>query len=120
MKKYIELKNQLKDWAKEIRFYKDHRKLDKRENYTLSFLEYEILKLKWEFRHNHIAYCELRGREYNEIERPSEGNEPDRKFIDKTKQYWKERYENVCPSSERSNEHSASSSSGSCNSGVSS
>ena len=44
MKKYSELKNQLKEWSKQIRFYKDHRKLDKRGDYSLSFLEYEILK----------------------------------------------------------------------------
>lgn len=120
MKKYSDLKQQLKDWAKQIRFYKDHRKLDKREDYDLSYLEYEILKLKWEFRHNHIAYCELRGREYNEIENPAPGNEPDRKFIDKQKQYWRERNEDVCPSAEGLTKHSEGSSSGACSSGISS
>jgi hypothetical protein len=120
MKKYSELKIKLKDLAKKIRFYKDHRKLDKRGDYSLSFLEYEILKLKYDFRHNHIAYCELRGREYNEIEKPAPGNEPNRKFIETQKQYWRERNENVCPSAERFIEHSESSSGGSCCSRVSS
>ena len=69
MKKYSELKNQLKEWSKQIRFYKDHRKLDKRGDYSLSFLEYEILKLKWDFRHNHIAYCELHGKTREQIEK---------------------------------------------------
>ena len=119
MKKYSELRSQLKEWSKQIRFYKDHRKLDKRGDYKLSFLEYEILKLKWDFRHNHIAYCELRGREYNEIERPAPGNEPDRKFIDKQKQYWREKHEDVCPSSEGSSQCSEGSSSGTCSSRIS-
>ena len=120
MKKYLELKHQLKDWANQIRFYKDHRKLDKRGDYSLSFLEYEILKLKWDFRHNHVAYCELRGREYNEIEKPAPGNEPNRKFIEKIKQDWRERNENVCPSAEGFTKHSEGSSSGTCSSGISS
>ena len=105
--KYAELKSQLKEWAKQIRVYKNHRKFENRGNYTLSFLDYEILKLKWEFRHHHIAYCELRGRQYHEIERPSESNLPDRKFVDGIKTHWSEMYnesrknETVCSGENR-------------------
>jgi hypothetical protein len=105
--RYTELKQQLKDWAIQIRVYKNHRKLDKRGDYTLSFLEYEILKLKHQFRHNHIAYCELRGREYNEIENPSKDNQPNRKLIDSIKLQWGDVYaerngkQSVCSSENR-------------------
>lgn len=40
------------------------------------------------FRHNHIAYCELRGRKREQIEMPREGNEPSETLIDKVKKEW--------------------------------
>lgn len=41
-----------------------------------------------EFRHKHIAYCELRGKAREVIEQPREGNEPDEKYIQKIKDGW--------------------------------
>ena len=38
-----------------------------------------------EFRHNHIAYCELRGRKRSEIERPAEHNEPNEHWVERIK-----------------------------------
>ena len=40
------------------------------------------------FRHNHIAYCELRGRQRQQIEVPREGNEPSEYLISKIKKEW--------------------------------
>lgn len=40
------------------------------------------------FRHNHIAYCELRGRERSQIEMPREGNEPSEYLVDRIKREW--------------------------------
>lgn len=40
------------------------------------------------FRHQHIAYCELRGRKREEIECPNENNTPDENWIDRVKQEW--------------------------------
>ena len=40
------------------------------------------------FRHNHIAYCELRGRLRSEIEKPREGNEPSESLVDRIKKEW--------------------------------
>jgi hypothetical protein len=40
------------------------------------------------FRHNHIAYCEIRGRERSQIENPREGNEPSEDLIQRTKDAW--------------------------------
>ena len=68
--KYPELKNRLKTLAKELKEYKYKR------NHWWDYkgclqgqFHYEILKRKYECRHKHIAYCLLRGRKYEEIER---------------------------------------------------
>jgi len=40
------------------------------------------------FRHQHIAYCELRGRTRDQIEKPGEDNEPNEDWITKLKNEW--------------------------------
>ncbi len=40
------------------------------------------------FRHNHIAYCEIRGRERSQIEVPRDGNEPSEHLIESLKKTW--------------------------------
>ena len=54
------------------------------------------------FRHNHIVYCELRGRKREQIENPREGNEPSkfqliiiRKFWENKLQDWRDYEETV-------------------------
>jgi hypothetical protein len=47
---------------------------------------WSIFKMKHEFRHMHIAYCELRGRIRSQIEKPSENNMPDEAYINKIKE----------------------------------
>lgn len=39
--------------------------------------------LQHTYRHNHIAYCEARGRKREEIEKPAENNKPDEEFLKK-------------------------------------
>jgi hypothetical protein len=41
----------------------------------------KIDSLKYEFRHKHIAYCLIRGRTRDEIERPAEDNQPCESYI---------------------------------------
>jgi hypothetical protein len=65
-----EKKEQLKDLTKRIRSLKDNRKECKGTN------NYEIWRAGWEYRHEHIAYCLVRGRSYDQIEQPSEFNKP--------------------------------------------
>jgi len=68
--KFPELKSELKQLAKEIREWKNNRKLDKRTELGMRQWEIES-KIYWrkdEFRHKHIAYCMLRGRTYEQIE----------------------------------------------------
>jgi len=40
------------------------------------------------FRHQHIAYCELRGKKREEIERPAQDNKPDEDWISRVKNEW--------------------------------
>jgi len=81
--KYPELKIRLKQLAKEIREWKNNRKLDRRKelNKPLYKILSEIYWRKCEFRHKHIAYCMLRGRKYEEIEL-SCNNPPDFDEVD--------------------------------------
>lgn len=80
--KYIELKKELKKLAKEIRYWKSKRKLDKREGHSLWQIESRIWKRKYEFRHKHIAYCQLRGRLRWQIEKPALDNLPNENYIE--------------------------------------
>ncbi len=65
------IKEKLKGYAKEIRPLKNSRKMDKRNGRSLSSIENDINHLKYEFRHLHIAYCEIRGKSREQIERPT-------------------------------------------------
>jgi hypothetical protein len=68
--KYPELKAELKQLAKEIREFKylrDHW-WDHREQSQGAY-QWAVESRADDFRHMHIAYCMLRGRKYEEIER---------------------------------------------------
>jgi hypothetical protein len=87
-----ELKKILKDLAVQItaskaackKYQKEHRGHDG-GHYA------EINGKRCEYRHLHIAYCLIRGRNYACIEKPREGNEPDMAYVNKIR----EQYENV-------------------------
>lgn len=61
--KYIELKQQIKELAKDIKEKKGHRK-ESEYGYVAG-----LDRLRYEARHHHIAYCLLRGRSMSEIEK---------------------------------------------------
>jgi len=82
---FKEIKERLKSYAKEIRALKDKRKLSNRGNLQLSEIESKINQLKYHFRHIHIAFCEIRGRKREEIEKPSIHNPANQSYIDKIK-----------------------------------
>jgi len=106
MKKTNPVKEELKQLAQEIKQSKIDLK-DAQRNGNVGYkMHWKVSHLKDEFRYKHITYCLLRGREYEEIERPKEGNEPDFfKIEDLKKQFTKrlEEYyapkEDVCSSS---------------------
>ena len=69
--KYPELKSELKKLAKEIREWKNNRKQDRRRELHMQQWEVQS-QVDWRkdyFRHSHIAYCMLRGRKYEQIEK---------------------------------------------------
>jgi hypothetical protein len=80
------MKEQMKAWANKIRQLKSIRKLKFRGTRDLYEIEYEIKKLKREFRHHHIAICELRGKTRDQIEKPRENNKPSQRYIDRIKE----------------------------------
>jgi hypothetical protein len=65
-------KEQLKDMAKAIHTLKQNRKPEC-ENYHMS-INYEIYSAGRKYRIQHIAYCLVRGRTYEQIEQPKECN----------------------------------------------
>lgn len=79
-------KNYLKELAVRIREYKNRRKLDNRGELALYTIENIIEKDKYEYRHTHIAYCELKGRKREEIEKPYDYNQANEKYISQIKE----------------------------------
>lgn len=86
--KYPKLKSELKEIAKEIRYWKSKRKLKNREGHLLSDIHVTLRRRKSDFRHRHIAYCELNGTERYRIERlcwKSRYNLPNEDYIEQIK-----------------------------------
>lgn len=79
--RYPKLKGELKKLAKEIRYWKSRRKLNKRGSMALWEVELEKVRRSYEFRHKHIAYCQLRGRLRWQIEKPALDNLPNEDYI---------------------------------------
>lgn len=81
-------KEELKNLAKEIRFLKSQRKpvrpiTGTRRAHARNCAEQARLK-GIKFRHMHIAYCILRGKEYSVIEpKVRKNNEPNMKWVEK-------------------------------------
>jgi len=106
MKKTNPIKEELKKLAQQIRESKVNLK-DKQRKGTASYKDHwSVSTLKSQFRHRHIAYCLVKGKLYEQIERPRLGNEPDAKSIEfhmnEIKQILEKYYapkEDVCSSS---------------------
>ena len=88
----VQLKQQLKDWGKELRELKQSRKQTGYINgkpyirtEPLWKIQYQINDKKRNYRHYHIAYSLSRGTPYSKIESPGEFNQPDFKLIEKIK-----------------------------------
>ena len=90
---FEDTKSKLKILAKEIRELKDQRPLRNRGNKDLDQIVNSIYQLKYYFRHTHIAYCELRGRTRDQIEKPSNVNKANEKYIEKIKKEILEKYD---------------------------
>lgn len=86
MKSIKELKKELKVEAKNLRALKaEIVKGQKSRDYKVGNLQCQLPMDKQNYRHRHIAYCELIGRSRDEIEKPKKGNEPSEFAIEKVK-----------------------------------
>lgn len=88
MRKIDELKLKLKTLAKEIKLAKVERKLQRgKVSADVGIAnDWKVKSLSFQFRCNHIAYCELRGRTRLQIEpKVREFNEPNSNLIEKIK-----------------------------------
>lgn len=78
MAKYANFKNELKVQASKIRSDRATLKEAQRSFKECWRLQSDLLNMQSRFRHEHIAYCLLRGRTYEQIEnKVAPGNEPD-------------------------------------------
>jgi len=75
------MENPIKKFKEEQKSLAEYIKSERKEGVRCEYESYI-------FRHNHIAYCEIRGRKRVDIEVPREGNEPDESRIDSTKKMW--------------------------------
>ena len=81
-----------KEKSQKIREFKLCRKPKNRaENSTLQKLFdsglWNLDRIRWEYRHVHIAYCEIRGKERTQIEIPRDDNLPNEDKIAKIKNF---------------------------------
>jgi len=84
MKNIQKLKKELKTKAQIIRETRARLKEEQRNGsgFKAGTIQCGILSLKRDYSHHHIAYCELRGRTRDEIERQNhEGNRPNEDTI---------------------------------------
>jgi len=89
MRNIDKLKAQLKETANEIRRTRFHHKEAQRANLltTANKLLWKLHDLQYEYRHHHIAYCELRGRTRDQIEpKIRENNNPNERYIREIKE----------------------------------
>ena len=72
MKKIYELKQVLKEKAANLKDAKKRLKEEQRNGsgYKASLMQAGLVSLKRDYRHHHVAYCELRGRTREQIEKP--------------------------------------------------
>jgi len=97
MKKIFELKENNKSLAKNIKERKAEIKKTQKEGKYAGRLQYELITVKCMYREYHIAYCLMRGKLYEEIEKPKEENKLKKESwsqIEKIKEAYHE--ENVC------------------------
>jgi len=102
------LKQFNKDTASQIRKIRSQYKEAQRSGGYISvsngFL-FQLLKLQYDYRHHHIAYCELRGKTRLEIEsKIREHNEPNEEYIKQIKEKYAWTPEEIQAYEERKNE----------------
>jgi len=89
---YTEIKEELKTLGKEIGEKKLQRKELCRKGKSTYDIDFKITRMKFYFRHKHIARCLLKGLTYEEIENPHKDNKPDWRQIEHYKTTYEKLY----------------------------
>ena len=94
--KFLKTKEELKTLAARIKETRPKFKEGQRTNDSGAWrMNMQLLKDAYDFRHKHIAYCMLRGRKYEEIERTTrEDNKANMKLVTKLMEEIKNENEN--------------------------
>lgn len=99
MHPYTKLKEEQKTRAESIRNGKSVRKPHMWEEHPERHADAnKLYRNRYDFRHWHIARCELKGLKREQIERPAEDNKPNKDYIEKLKDQIREEvadYEDV-------------------------
>lgn len=95
-----DLKRILKGIATEIQVKRPLFRNEQRTHVSHTVSIYELLGLSDDFRHKHIAYCELRGRTRDQIEKPHENNLPDENRIKEIKDEYGNPTQTLYPSAQ--------------------
>ena len=113
---FKEIKEEMKELTKKIKELKNERntlfresnlniingQLNQEKIRRASTIQWRDLPdLKYEFRHRHIARCEMIGRTRDQIEKPADNNLPDEKYISKIKIEWENRINEIICSNEK-------------------
>ena len=85
MRNIDKLKEQIKEKAVQIRKARHNYRELQRARKSAYMALWDLQKLQKDFRHHHIAYCELRGRTRDQIEQPRDNNYPDEGAINRIK-----------------------------------
>jgi len=85
MRNIDKLKKNIKAQAVEIRKARHEYREAQRAGKSSYRKLWDLQKLQKNYRHHHIAYCELRGKTRDEIEQPRDGNHPDECEINRIK-----------------------------------
>lgn len=92
-----DLKSILKSEAEKLKNLKQSIRQGMKDGECTGHDQYDLLLKKRSYRHKHIAYCILKGREYEQIEKSCrEDNKPDWNLIEEIKREYIEK--NVCVS----------------------
>lgn len=94
MSNFSELKKYLKEKAESISLAKKELKDFQKGHNGYDGGYFKLIKeFAYEYRHHHIAYCLMRGKEYEVIEKSHENNKPNFNYIEEIRGTF---YENVC------------------------
>ena len=105
MRNIDKLKQFIKETAQQIRTTRfQYKEAQRNPNASINIvwkLLGQLYRLKRDARHHHIAYCELRGRTRDQIEKPRDNNSPNERLIKEIKEKYAWSEEEIAAYEER-------------------